>query len=81
MDSLNDPELVRKAYADEKRYAARMAKQESPRPLERARPTGQSRVTYLSWRAATVDAGSAPVPSTSSSVTDENVDSSTRRAR
>lgn len=29
MDSLNDPELVRKAYADEKRYAARMAKQET----------------------------------------------------
>ena len=26
MDSLNDPELVRKAYADETRYAARMAK-------------------------------------------------------
>ena len=29
MDSLNDPELVREAYADEKRYAARMAKQET----------------------------------------------------
>ena len=29
MDSLNDPEFVREAYADEKRYAARMAKQES----------------------------------------------------
>jgi ubiquinone/menaquinone biosynthesis C-methylase UbiE len=29
MDSLNDPELVRKEYADEKRYAARMAKQET----------------------------------------------------
>jgi SAM-dependent methyltransferase len=29
MDSLNDPELVRKAYADEKRYAARMAKQKT----------------------------------------------------
>ena len=29
MDSLNDPELVRQAYADEKRYAARMAKQET----------------------------------------------------
>lgn len=29
MDSLNDPELVRKAYADEKRYAARMAQQET----------------------------------------------------
>ena len=28
MNSLNDPEAVRKAYADEKRYAARMAKQE-----------------------------------------------------
>jgi SAM-dependent methyltransferase len=27
--SLNDPELVRQAYADEKRYAARMAKQET----------------------------------------------------
>jgi ubiquinone/menaquinone biosynthesis C-methylase UbiE len=27
MDSLNDPELVRNAYADEKRYATRMAKQ------------------------------------------------------
>ena len=29
MDSLNDPEAVRKAYADEKRYTARMAKQET----------------------------------------------------
>ena len=29
MNSLNDPEAVRKAYADEKRYAARMAKQET----------------------------------------------------
>lgn len=29
MDSLNDPELVRQAYADEKRYAVRMAKQET----------------------------------------------------
>lgn len=29
MNSLNDPELVRQAYADEKRYAARMAKQET----------------------------------------------------
>jgi SAM-dependent methyltransferase len=29
MGSLNDPELVRKEYADEKRYAARMAKQET----------------------------------------------------
>jgi len=29
MDSLNDPELVRKEYADEERYAARMAKQET----------------------------------------------------
>ncbi len=29
MDSLNDPEVVRKEYADEKRYAARMAKQET----------------------------------------------------
>jgi ubiquinone/menaquinone biosynthesis C-methylase UbiE len=27
MNSLNDPEAVRRAYADEKRYAARMAKQ------------------------------------------------------
>ena len=32
MYSLNDPELVRKAYADEKRYAARMATHESPAP-------------------------------------------------
>lgn len=29
MNSLNDPEAVRKEYADEKRYAARMAKQET----------------------------------------------------
>jgi ubiquinone/menaquinone biosynthesis C-methylase UbiE len=29
LNSLNDPELVRSAYADEKRYAARMAKQET----------------------------------------------------
>jgi SAM-dependent methyltransferase len=29
MDSLNDPEFVRKAYADEMRYAARMSKQET----------------------------------------------------
>jgi hypothetical protein len=28
VDSLNDPELVRKEYADEKRYATRMGKQE-----------------------------------------------------
>src|SRR4051812_8359411 len=29
MTSLNDPEAVRRDYADEKRYAARMAKQET----------------------------------------------------
>lgn len=29
MDSLNDPEAVRKAYADENRYATRMAKQKT----------------------------------------------------
>lgn len=29
MNSLNDPEAVRQAYADEKRYAQRMAKQET----------------------------------------------------
>jgi ubiquinone/menaquinone biosynthesis C-methylase UbiE len=29
MSSLNDPEAVRRAYADEKRYAARMAEQET----------------------------------------------------
>jgi ubiquinone/menaquinone biosynthesis C-methylase UbiE len=29
MSSLNDPDAVRKEYADEKRYAARMAKQET----------------------------------------------------
>ena len=29
MNSLNDPEAVRKEYADERRYAARMAKQET----------------------------------------------------
>jgi SAM-dependent methyltransferase len=29
MNSLNDPEAVRKEYADEKRYAARMAEQET----------------------------------------------------
>jgi ubiquinone/menaquinone biosynthesis C-methylase UbiE len=29
MDPLNDPEAVRQAYADEERYAARMAKQET----------------------------------------------------
>jgi SAM-dependent methyltransferase len=37
MSSLNDPEAVREAYADEKRYARRMAKQETatgPDPYE-----------------------------------------------